>query len=211
MFYDRFELLCKEKGVSPTSVARENGITQQSVSLWKKRGSTPKAETIQKLADYFGVPVDYLLGINQLPKTKSGISSAEQELSAILNFLQDLGYVLLNVLQDSAAAVILDRRLNKWYEIPIEELCEVERSITTFSKFQINEVLSKYTPMKHLNRNVFPMPPEAPQSPQTQTEGKDTPPQEPPPAAPQDPPEGTEAPLKSEEIDWGPPRGEEVW
>ena len=41
-FYDKFETLCKEKGVTPTGAAREMGITQQAVSLWKKRGSTPK-------------------------------------------------------------------------------------------------------------------------------------------------------------------------
>lgn len=162
MFYDKFEQLCREKGVSPTSVARENGITQQSVSLWKKRGSTPKAETIQKLADYFNVSVDYLLGINPLPVKNDGTSSKEQELSAILNFFRDLGYVLLNIIEDSAVAVILDRRLNKWYEIPIEDLLKIEDSITTFAKFQINEALSKYTPMHHLSRKSFLSAPQEP-------------------------------------------------
>ncbi len=61
-FYDKFENLCKENGVTPTRVAREIGIAQQSVSLWKKRGSIPSGENLQKLADYFGVTVDYLLG-----------------------------------------------------------------------------------------------------------------------------------------------------
>ena len=28
-FYDKFETLCKEKGVTPTGAAREMGITQQ--------------------------------------------------------------------------------------------------------------------------------------------------------------------------------------
>lgn len=61
-FYDRFESLCKDFGVTPTEVARENGITQQAVSLWKKRGSTPSATTVQKLAHYFDVSIEYLLG-----------------------------------------------------------------------------------------------------------------------------------------------------
>lgn len=62
MFYNIFESLCKEKGVTPTKVAHEIGIAQQSVSLWKKRGSTPSGANLQKLADYFGVSVGYLLG-----------------------------------------------------------------------------------------------------------------------------------------------------
>lgn len=61
-FYTIFEQLCSERGVTPTQVARDNGITQQTVSHWKTRDSTPKAQTVQKLADYFGVSVDYLLG-----------------------------------------------------------------------------------------------------------------------------------------------------
>ncbi len=65
-FYDIFEKLCLQKGISPTSAARKNGLTQQAVSHWKKRGSTPKAETVQKLANYFGVSVDYLLGKSEL-------------------------------------------------------------------------------------------------------------------------------------------------
>lgn len=66
-FYDVFERLCGEKGVTPTQVARDNGLTQQTVSHWKTRNSTPKAETVQKLADYFGVSVDYLLGKSDSP------------------------------------------------------------------------------------------------------------------------------------------------
>lgn len=67
-FYDKFENLCKENGVTPTRVAREIGVAQQSVSLWKKRGSIPSGENLQKLADYFGVTVDYLLGKDQQGK-----------------------------------------------------------------------------------------------------------------------------------------------
>lgn len=60
-FYDNFVECCDEIGLTPTEVARSNGITQQAVSLWKKRGSIPKAETLYKLANFFGVTVGYML------------------------------------------------------------------------------------------------------------------------------------------------------
>ena len=63
-FYDIFDYLCKQKGISPTGVARENGISQQTVSQWKKRGSTPNAQTVNKLADYFNIPVEHLLAFS---------------------------------------------------------------------------------------------------------------------------------------------------
>lgn len=65
-FYDKFEELCKAKGVTPTRAARENGLTQSVISMWKTRGSTPKAATVQKLADYFGVSVGELLGLEYM-------------------------------------------------------------------------------------------------------------------------------------------------
>ena len=61
-FYERFEWLCEDKGVTPTQVARDVGIRQSVVSMWKKRGSTPSGKTLNKLAEYFEVSTDYLLG-----------------------------------------------------------------------------------------------------------------------------------------------------
>lgn len=69
-FYDIFENLCLKKGVTPTQVARDNDIKQSVVAMWKKRGSTPKAETVQKLSDYFGVSTDYLLDLTTLERDK---------------------------------------------------------------------------------------------------------------------------------------------
>ena len=61
MFYDRFLELCMASKVTPTQVAREIGIRQSTVSMWKQQGTTPKYETLKKLADYFSVPVSNLL------------------------------------------------------------------------------------------------------------------------------------------------------
>lgn len=60
-FYNKFILLCNEKGVSPTNVAKAIGISTPNVTYWKN-GSIPKGETLQKLAAYFGISVGSLLG-----------------------------------------------------------------------------------------------------------------------------------------------------
>lgn len=62
-FYTRFERLCSEKGVSPSHVRAELGISQSTMASWKSRGLTPKYDTGKKLADYFGVTVDSLMGL----------------------------------------------------------------------------------------------------------------------------------------------------
>lgn len=62
MFYDKYYELCKQKGVSPSAAAIEMGINKGTVSIWKSKGTTPQTVILGKIADYFGVSVDYLLG-----------------------------------------------------------------------------------------------------------------------------------------------------
>lgn len=60
--YSIFEQLLQLKGVSAYKVAKETGISQQTLSKWKKGISTPKIDKLQKIANYFGVSVEYLAG-----------------------------------------------------------------------------------------------------------------------------------------------------
>lgn len=61
MFYDRFKALCEAKGVSCNRAAIEIGLSNATPTTWKNRSLTPKADTLVKIADYFGVTVGSLL------------------------------------------------------------------------------------------------------------------------------------------------------
>lgn len=105
MFYDRFYDLCQTAGVTPTQVARDLEMRQSTISMWKKQGTTPKYETIKKLADYFGVSMDYLQGSVNKPYLyvdvqksaramgfkPDGSSLPEPRISAALEQLNDAG------------------------------------------------------------------------------------------------------------------------
>lgn len=67
MFYDRFIELCNKKGVKPTPVVVELGLSSSNASQWKK-GSTPRPDILQKIADYFDVTVGYLVGSEEKEK-----------------------------------------------------------------------------------------------------------------------------------------------
>ena len=70
MGYDAFEKLCTSRNVTPYKVAKETGVSTSTLSSWKKGRYTPKQDKLQKIADYFGVSVDYLLGVqNSGPQT----------------------------------------------------------------------------------------------------------------------------------------------
>lgn len=62
MFYDRFKQLCERKGISCNKAAQEIGLSNATPTKWKKTGATPVGDTLDKIAVYFGVSVDYLLG-----------------------------------------------------------------------------------------------------------------------------------------------------
>ncbi|MBE5867945.1 MAG: helix-turn-helix transcriptional regulator [Lachnospiraceae bacterium] len=59
-----YEIYCKlrdSKGVKDSDVVRATGITKSTFSDWKSGRSNPKNDKLQKIADYFGVSVDYLM------------------------------------------------------------------------------------------------------------------------------------------------------
>lgn len=59
--YRVFEQLLQQNGVTSYKVAKEAGVTQTALSNWKSGRSTPTTKTLQKIADYFDVSIDYLM------------------------------------------------------------------------------------------------------------------------------------------------------
>lgn len=58
--FDRIKDLAAKRGKNVQDVARDLGFGENVIYYWKKK--TPSTEKLQKVADYFGVSVDYLLG-----------------------------------------------------------------------------------------------------------------------------------------------------
>lgn len=86
MFYDVFNALCAEKGESANGVAKKLGIASGTVSEWKS-GRFPRNTTLKKIADYFGVSVEYLLGKEETQKEKPAVTE-DDELMAYLEELK---------------------------------------------------------------------------------------------------------------------------
>lgn len=60
----RIENLCSSKGVTIGNMLKSCGLPSSTFDNIKK-GSKPAYDKIEKIADYFGVSVDYLLGREQ--------------------------------------------------------------------------------------------------------------------------------------------------
>lgn len=62
LFMDILNSLIKEKGCSKTQMKKDLSLGINTFSNWKLRGTIPSGETLSKIANYFDVSVDYLLG-----------------------------------------------------------------------------------------------------------------------------------------------------
>lgn len=61
MIGDNIRYLRKQAGYSQEQLARKIGITQGSVSLWEKGKNDPDTKTLSKIAQIFGVPLDFFM------------------------------------------------------------------------------------------------------------------------------------------------------
>lgn len=66
---ERIYALRREQGLSQAEFAAKLYVTRQAVSRWENGETTPEVETLGRIAETFGVTVDYLLG--QPPQCQS--------------------------------------------------------------------------------------------------------------------------------------------
>lgn len=87
MFSERLRELRNEKEISQKELAAELFVSQQTVAKWETDRSTPNPEMISKIAQYFEVSSDYLLGISNLKSAavKNSEAADENKKMSVLN------------------------------------------------------------------------------------------------------------------------------
>lgn len=59
---ERIKELRQEKNLSQSMLAQKIGVSQKAIDYWERGINEPKATYIVRLADFFDVSTDYLLG-----------------------------------------------------------------------------------------------------------------------------------------------------
>lgn len=59
---NKITLLRKQKGLSQTELAKLVGCSREIISKYEKDNATPSIDIAKKIADAFGVSLDYLVG-----------------------------------------------------------------------------------------------------------------------------------------------------
>ena len=87
--------LRKEKKMSQSDLAKTSGVSREMIGRYERNDAVPSIEAAKKIADAFGVSLDFLVGegINALLDKK-----ALQRLQEIQNLDSDTKGVLYNVI-----------------------------------------------------------------------------------------------------------------
>lgn len=83
MFWNNFLAECAKKGKSPAVVAEELGFSNSATTCWKN-GSLPRMSSRKKIADYFGITVDELMGTKKEP---AGMGELDKQMQGIVELL----------------------------------------------------------------------------------------------------------------------------
>ena len=84
--FDRLKKLCDEQGISVNKLEEKIGLGKNTLYSWKKK--VPTGSNLTKVADYFDVSTDYLLGRTDKKRyydlTEKDEKEVEEELKRIL-------------------------------------------------------------------------------------------------------------------------------
>lgn len=82
--YENLISLCAERGIKGSKMCVDLGLSKSLMSGLKSgRKKTIQIDTAQKIADYFGVSVDRVLGVEKEPHVPKDIRLSDEELDFI--------------------------------------------------------------------------------------------------------------------------------
>lgn len=112
MQQNRFKQLREKRKLSQLELGEILGVTQQSVFAWERGDAVPRLQTAIALADYYGVSVDYLLGLDE-PKTEKQPTVEDDGLLAkTISRVQSLSDPALQRVQDFLDGLEAGQALN---------------------------------------------------------------------------------------------------
>lgn len=89
--YEIFQKLLDKHGITAYKLAKDTGITTATLTNWKKGRYVPKQDKLQKIADYFGVTVEYLMTGKMQENSGSKLTlKDERDIKSILESTEQL-------------------------------------------------------------------------------------------------------------------------
>ena len=141
---NRIRELRVENKISQKQLARDTGISQASLSQYEKTGRNPKIEAWQKLANYFGVSVGYLQGVEERLELTSELEQQSKHDAIWKGMAKTLRAASVGTIGWEEAYQDLKRYQRKSDELRFEEKQETQQrmfdlALSTFKRRESNE------------------------------------------------------------------------
>ena len=88
-FADIVSGLLKDNRISSAKMLADLELGKNQFTYWKKHGNVPNGDALKKIADYFGVSVNYLLGREEQTKNEPAATQSDSELDDLDKLLMD--------------------------------------------------------------------------------------------------------------------------
>lgn len=98
MLSDRLKELVALSGKKQLEIAKDLNFTQQRFNFYVSGRREPDNVTLTQIAQYFGVTIDYLLGVDNSTNKNTHLSETERRVLDIMQSNPAVGSVLLDVL-----------------------------------------------------------------------------------------------------------------
>lgn len=151
-FSQRLKELRESRGLSQEALADLLGIPRSSLAHYEsaeneEKARLPRRERLEKIADFFGVSVDYLLGRTEEPSPPEEISKAPGNLPSLTpkeekDIARDLERMLENLESDNPLAFygeIIDDETKELLRISLENSMKLAKQLAK----------KKFTPKKY--------------------------------------------------------------
>lgn len=138
--YQIFEKLCELKGITPYRVCKETGLTTATISNWKAGRYTPKQDKLQKIADYFGVSIEYLM---------TGVQTIHSDINDKIAVNPKTQKDIINILSDTEQMLKQDGLMFDGKPASQEAIDSVLSAMRIGMEMAKEKNKEKYTPKKY--------------------------------------------------------------
>lgn len=84
----RIKQLCENRGLIQEILASELGITQQMLSKYERDVLCIKVDVLKRIAEYFNVTTDYLLGVSEVKRDLQGQMKVNKTLDTYYDLIE---------------------------------------------------------------------------------------------------------------------------
>jgi len=118
LFQKRFLKLVGDKPLR--QIEKETGITAGALSHYGTARRSPTGEMLKKLSTYFGVSIDYLMGVSDDPQPKPNLSAFSKDELYIK--LKNLGYEVRQINTEELRSIPILGRVTAGMKNPVEAI-----------------------------------------------------------------------------------------